>query len=56
MEDISVLRIVVRNGFSRDLATLLVRDVRVETERLAELHAATITAPAPKHKRTSFSH
>ena len=28
MEDVHVLRIVVRNGFSRDLAELLLRDLR----------------------------
>jgi glutamate decarboxylase len=28
MQDVHVLRVVVRNGFSRDLAGLLVRDLR----------------------------
>jgi glutamate decarboxylase len=37
LEDMHVLRIVVRNGFSRDLATLLLADLRRTTERLGQL-------------------
>jgi glutamate decarboxylase len=37
LEDVHVHRIVVRNGFSRDLATLLLDDLRRTTERLGRL-------------------
>jgi glutamate decarboxylase len=56
MENLSVLRFVVRNGFSRDLACLLIRDVRVVTERLSA-RAAGATAPAASQEaRTGFHH
>jgi glutamate decarboxylase len=35
IEDLSVLRICVRNGFSRDLAELLLNDLAKKTERVA---------------------
>jgi glutamate decarboxylase len=34
IDDVSVLRVVVRNGFGRDLASLLVDDLRRAVERL----------------------
>ncbi|HKI93148.1 MAG TPA: glutamate decarboxylase [Gaiellaceae bacterium] len=37
LEDVHVLRIVVRNGFSRDLARLLLADLRRAIERLGRL-------------------
>ncbi len=42
MEQLSVLRIVVRNGFSRDLAGMLVRDLRTVTEHLQVATAASL--------------
>ena len=34
IEDMAVLRVVVRNGFSRDLATMLIADLEREIEHL----------------------
>jgi glutamate decarboxylase len=46
-EDLSVLRIVCRNGFSHDLAEALVRDLRAAIAQLdAELHAEVVSGPA----------
>jgi glutamate decarboxylase len=52
IEDMSVLRICVRNGFSRDLATMVLDDLRRSTERL-ERHGAP-TPPDERHP--SFHH
>jgi glutamate decarboxylase len=38
LDHVAVLRIVVRNGFSRDLATLLLEDLKVVDERLRSGH------------------
>ncbi len=38
LDDVSVLRIVVRNGFSRDLAGMLVEDLKRIDERLRSAH------------------
>jgi len=52
LEHVSVLRIVVRNGFGRDLADLLVADLRREVEQLSKL-----TAALPQHAdRVRFHH
>ncbi len=48
-EQISILRVVVRNGFSRDLASLLVADLRRTVERLNGEHAS-------EAERASFHH
>ncbi|MHB8456866.1 MAG: pyridoxal-dependent decarboxylase, partial [Acidimicrobiales bacterium] len=58
MEEISVLRIVVRNGFSHDLATLLFRDLAAVTQRLAASHVLSVPAAAgpPAQERTGFHH
>jgi glutamate decarboxylase len=50
LEDLAVLRIVVRNGFSPDLAQLLLRDLGRAVHRLAG------GAPPPEAKRTAFHH
>jgi glutamate decarboxylase len=47
-----VLRIVVRNGFSRDLADLLVADLRREVEQLNNL---PVSLPQPAD-RVRFHH
>jgi glutamate decarboxylase len=52
IQDMSVLRVCVRNGFSRDLAHLFAEDLRRMTERLAGGRAA---AP-PDTRRASFHH
>ncbi len=57
MEDVSVLRIVVRNGFSRDLATLLIRDLRVVTQHLAATSAPVNPSSLHQpHSRKVFRH
>jgi glutamate decarboxylase len=51
-EDLAALRVVVRRGFSHDLADLLVGDIRRQLERVRR-------QPAPAHDRaaaTSFHH
>jgi glutamate decarboxylase len=48
MDDTSVLRIVVRNGLSRDLAGILVDDFHHVTERLA--HPRSLRRPGDEHK------
>jgi glutamate decarboxylase len=51
LEHQSVLRIVVRNGFSRDLAELLLRDLDRVSDRLARHGGAP-----PDDERVSFHH
>ena len=51
LENTSVLRVVVRNGFSRDLADLLVDDLKREVSLLK--HTA---ATQPHHERQRFHH
>jgi len=55
MQDLSVLRVVVRNGLSRDLARFLVRDLRRVTARLGA-KAAGAVGPAETEPRVSFHH
>jgi len=51
LQDTAVLRIVVRNGFGRDLAQLLIRDLRRGVTRLEQ------AGGLPPHKhRTGFHH
>ncbi len=52
LQDTAVLRVVVRNGFGRDLADLLLRDLTREVSQLEKL-------PAPLHQwpdRDAFHH
>jgi glutamate decarboxylase len=62
MKDIHVLRVVVRNGFSHDLATMLLEDLRRVTEHLEEVgpHLQPHTTPAlhigHKATRSGFHH
>ncbi len=63
MEDISVLRIVVRNGLSRDLARMLLSDLRQVSERLSQVAshmepaaAVALEKEARKKARTGFHH
>jgi glutamate decarboxylase len=52
MDDVHVLRVVVRNGFSRDLAGLFVRDLRAAMEVLEASHGRRLTSG----DRTGFHH
>jgi glutamate decarboxylase len=52
LPDVTVQRIVVRNGVSRDLADDLLEDIRIETEWLDGL-----TSPMPAEgARSGFHH
>jgi glutamate decarboxylase len=55
MTDTAVMRIVVRNGFSMDLADLLLDDMRLHIRTL-EHHPQTQPPPEIQHKRQSFTH
>jgi glutamate decarboxylase len=50
-EDLAVLRVVVRNGFSHDLAELFLRDLSAATEWLHDL-----SAPMPREEQPSIFH
>lgn len=50
-EDLAVLRVVVKNGFSRDMADMLIADLRRHLDRLASL-----TAPLPPGRKSGFHH
>ncbi len=50
-EDLVVLRVVVRNGFSHDMAELFLRDVRVAVDWLDGL-----LAPMPQEKAPAGFH
>jgi glutamate decarboxylase len=55
MTDTAVMRIVIRNGFSRDLANLLLDDFRTHL-RVLEHHPQTQPPPEIQHMRESFKH
>ena len=55
LTDMSVMRIVVRNGFSMDLANLLLDDFRLHLNIL-EHHPQTQPPPEVQAKRQSFAH
>jgi glutamate decarboxylase len=55
MTDTAVMRIVVRNGFSMDLADLLLDDLRKHVRTL-EHHPQTQPPPDIQRKRESFRH
>jgi len=55
LQDLAVMRIVVRNGFSHDLAGLLLEELRRQTEFLAAHPQHTLT-PAEMAKRETFHH
>jgi glutamate decarboxylase len=55
MTDTAVMRIVVRNGFSTDLANLLLSDLRKHV-RFLEHHPQTQPPPEIQRKRQSFRH
>jgi glutamate decarboxylase len=55
LEDMAVLRIVVRNGFSMDLARLLLDDLRAQL-RILMHHPANPLPPQSEAERKSFTH
>ncbi len=55
LTDMAVMRIVVRNGFSMDLANLLLDDLRLHL-RILEHHPQTQMPPELQAKRQSFAH
>ena len=55
MTDTAVMRIVIRNGFSMDLANLLLSDMRQHV-RFLEHHPQTQPPPDIQQKRQSFKH
>ena len=55
LTDMAVMRIVVRNGFSMDLANLLLDDLRVHL-RILEHNPQTQMPPELQAKRQSFKH
>ena len=50
LTDVTVQRIVVRNGLSRDLAGILIDDLRIEVA-----HLEGLTSPMPAEARTAAS-
>jgi len=55
LTDMAVMRIVVRNGFSMDLANLLLDDLRLHL-RILEHHPQSQMPPELQAKRHSFAH
>jgi glutamate decarboxylase len=55
LTDMAVMRIVIRNGFSMDLANLLLNDIRAHLHVL-EHHPQTQMPPELQKKRSSFAH
>ena len=56
LTDMAVMRIVVRNGFSMDLASLLLDDFRLHLRYLEKVKPMTQLPPELQHKRESFAH
>jgi len=50
-QNLAVLRVVIRNGMSRDLADLLIADLKTHMARLDQLQA-----PLPQPAHESFHH
>jgi glutamate decarboxylase len=55
LEHVAVLRVVVRNGFSQDLADLLLNDIKSHVRTLAA-HPRSHVPLAPASERQSFAH
>jgi glutamate decarboxylase len=55
MQDVAVLRIVVRNGFSKDMADLLIADLRTQVEALAAAQQKPVPL-LPEGQRSAFAH
>jgi glutamate decarboxylase len=55
MQDVAVLRMVVRNGFSQDMAGLLVHDLRTQVNALEAAPQAPVPL-LPEGQRSAFAH
>ncbi len=55
LQDVAVLRIVVRNGFSMDLANLLLTDLRAQVDALTAAKQPPVPL-MPAGQRTAFAH
>jgi glutamate decarboxylase len=55
LQDVAVLRMVIRNGFSKDLADVLLSDLQHHVKALSA-HPGGHIPLAPKGKRQSFAH
>jgi glutamate decarboxylase len=55
LQDTAVIRLVVRNGFSADLADALLADLRIQVDALAKATAAPIPL-LPGKQRSGFAH
>ncbi len=55
LQEVAVIRIVVRNGFTRDLAGVLLSDLEHHVKAL-RAHPGSHIPLAPKGKRSSFAH
>jgi glutamate decarboxylase len=55
MQDTAVLRIVVRNGFSEDLAGLLISDLRTQVQALEAAPHPPVPL-LPGGQRSAFAH
>jgi glutamate decarboxylase len=55
LQDVAVLRMVVRNGFSKDLAELLIADLRKQVEALSAAPQPPIPL-LPEGNRSAFAH
>jgi glutamate decarboxylase len=56
MQDTAVMRIVVRNGLSRDLASVLLADLRVQVQVLSTHPHPVPLLPGDIKERTAFAH
>jgi glutamate decarboxylase len=57
LQDTAVLRIVVRNGFSQDLAESLIDDLKVQVQLLeSQPHPAAPLMPGTTQDRSGFAH
>ena len=56
LTDMAVMRIVIRNGFSMDLADLLLDDMRLHLKYLEKVAPMTQLPPELQVKREAFSH
>jgi len=57
MQDTAVLRIVIRNGFSMDMARLLLDDLRIQVRVLSsQPHPPAPLLPGPPASRGGFAH
>jgi glutamate decarboxylase len=56
LTDVAVLRFVIRNGFSADLAEILIGDIKNQVKALSAHPGAGHVPLAPPHHRQSFAH